>query len=106
MSYRFMRVIVFFDLPSVTVTDRRNYNKFRKYLIKSGFIMMQESVYTKLALNQSVADSIIKSVKSNKPEDGLVQLLCVTEKQFSKMEYIVGMKQTNVIDNDERFLEL
>ena len=44
MSYRFMRVLVFFDLPTETETDRRNYRQFRRGLLKSGFFMMQESV--------------------------------------------------------------
>ena len=46
MSYRFMRIIVFFDLPTETALDRKNYTKFRKFLIKDGFIMLQYSVYT------------------------------------------------------------
>ena len=50
MSYRFMRVLVMFDLPTETAENRRNYTKFRKYLIKSGFMMMQQSVYVRLAL--------------------------------------------------------
>lgn len=106
MSYRFMRVIVFFDLPTITDTNRKNYRVFRRYLIKNGFIMMQESVYTKLALNQTVADGIIKNLKTNKPANGIVQMLCITEKQFSKMDYIVGMKQSTVIDSDERLIIL
>ena len=45
-----MRVLVMFDLPTETSIQRRNYRKFRKSLIKNGFIMMQESVYIKLAM--------------------------------------------------------
>ena len=93
MTYRFMRVIVFFDLPTTTLEDRREYNRFRKYLIKSGFIMMQESVYSKLAQNSGVADAVINNVRKNKPTEGLVQLLSVTEKQFQKMEYILFYHQ-------------
>ena len=44
MSYRFMRIIVFFDLPTETLEDKREYRKFRKMLIENGFVMMQESV--------------------------------------------------------------
>ena len=51
MSYRYMRVIVMFDLPVLSSSQIREYNKFRKFLIKSGFLMMQESIYCKLALN-------------------------------------------------------
>ena len=51
-----MRVIVFFDLPTQTLEDKREYRKFRKFLIKKGFLMMQESVYCRLVLNQTVAN--------------------------------------------------
>ena len=64
MSYRFMRVLVMFDLPTETSENRRNYTKFRKYLIKSGFMMMQQSVYVRLALNQTNAKGMIDSVKN------------------------------------------
>ena len=33
-----MRVIVFFDLPTLSAEDRREYTKFRKFLIKGGFL--------------------------------------------------------------------
>ena len=106
MSYRFMRVIVFFDLPVSTTENRRNYSRFRKYLIKNGFLMLQESVYCKLALNQTVADAVISNIKKNKPPEGLVQLLTITEKQFSKMEILCGKSNTDVINSDERLLIL
>ena len=51
MNYKFMRLMVFFDLPMLTDKDRREYNRFHKYLLKNGFIMMQKSVYTKLVIN-------------------------------------------------------
>ena len=63
MSYRFMRVIVFFDLPTLTLEDKKEYRNFRKFLLKRGFAMMQESVYSKLALNTTVANGIVASVK-------------------------------------------
>lgn len=95
-----------FDLPVMTSHDRKEYTKFRKYLIKSGFYMLQESVYCKLALNSTMADSVIENLKKNKPEEGLVQALKVTEKQFERMEYIVGKKQSEVLDTDERLVIL
>lgn len=52
-----MSVFVFFDLPVQTVSDRQAYVKFRKYLIRNGFIMMQESVYSKLELHPPAANA-------------------------------------------------
>jgi CRISPR-associated protein Cas2 len=101
-----MRVMVFFDLPTVTAENRKEYARFRKYLVKNGFIMLQESVYCKLALNQTVSEAITQGVRKNKPSDGLVQVLTLTEKQFSKMEIITGEVKTNVLDSDERLVIL
>lgn len=101
-----MRILVFFDLPVLTEKDRREYRKFRKYLIKSGFLMIQESVYGKLALNSSAGESICEGVRKNKPPAGLVQMLKVTEKQYSKMDIVVGEFETEVLDSDERLVVL
>lgn len=101
-----MRVIVFFDLPTETAADRREYTKFRKSLIKNGFIMMQESVYIKLTLNQGTAQLIVDSLKKIKPPKGLVQILTITEKQFQKMEILTGEFKSEVLDTDERLVIL
>lgn len=101
-----MRIFVFFDLPSVSPEDKRQYRKFRKFLIEKGFLMMQESVYCKLALNQTAANAVQKSIRENKPESGLVQMLTITEKQFSRMEYLVGKNNSAVLDSDDRLVIL
>ena len=101
-----MRVLVMFDLPTESSIQRRNYRKFRKSLIKNGFIMMQESVYVKLAMNQGSADLMVKSIRKLCPEERIVQVLQITEKQFSKMEFLVGESQTEYVDSDERFIEI
>ena len=106
MSYRFMRILVFFDLPTETSKDRKIYAKFRKFLIKEGFIMMQESVYCKLTLNNSVTNSVRDKIEKNKPPKGIVQMLVITEKQFASMDYIVGNKNYDSIDNTERLIIL
>ena len=68
--------------------------------------MMQKSVYCKLALNQTAINSLLDTVKKHKPREGLVQALIITEKQYARMEYIVGMSQGDIINSDERFIEV
>lgn len=101
-----MRILVMFDLPVGTVNERREYTRFRKYLIKSGYLMLQESIYCKLAQNSAVADALVDNLRKNKPESGLVQVLKVTEKQYEKMEFIVGEFTSDVLDSDERLVVL
>ena len=101
-----MRVLVFFDLPVITEENRRAYRKFRKLLLKNGFLMLQESVYCKLALNSTAVRTIVDNVHKNKPEEGLIQLLSVTEKQYAKMDIIIGNIKNEVLDSDERLVIL
>lgn len=106
MSYRFMRLLVFFDLPTETPTQRSDYRKFRRVLIKNGFVMLQESVYCRMLLNGSVQKSVLDIITKNKPPSGIVQLLTVTEKQFAGMTYITGTYKSDVVDSDERLIIL
>ncbi len=101
-----MRMLVMFDLPTETGEDRRNYRLFRKALIKNGFFMLQESVYCRLLLTPSSEAVARNAISAARPPKGLVQLLCVTEKQFSRMTYLVGSQQTEAIDSDERIIVL
>lgn len=101
-----MRVMVFFDLPVTTAAERREYSLFRKHLIRSGFMMLQESVYCKLALNMTSANVIMEHVRQNKPLRGLINMLVVTEKQFSRMEIVLGEFRTEIVNSDERLVIL
>lgn len=89
-SYRNMRLIVFFDLPTETKDDRRNYTKFRKFLLRNGFDMLQFSVYTRFCRNDTDSKKHIKRVKDNKPKTGSVRLLRVTDAQYDEMVLIQG----------------
>ncbi len=101
-----MRIIVFFDLPTETNEDKRAYGKFRKALVKNGFIMMQESVYTKLLTTPAVENSVKNLINKNKPERGIVQALTITEKQFAKMDFIVGEHTSDIVDTQDRLVIL
>lgn len=106
MSYRFMRIIVMFDLPMISSNDRKVYRSFRKFLLSTGFYMIQESIYVKLVLNSVEAEKIKKYIRKSKPESGLVQMIIVTEKQFSKMETLVGEVSSEVICTTDRLVIL
>ena len=90
MRNRFLRIILFFDLPVETASQRKAYALFRKKLITNGFLMLQKSVFTKLVINRQSMELEINKVKSILPKEGLVQILTVTEKQFTRIETILG----------------
>jgi len=101
-----MRTILFFDLPAISKMDHRQYAKFVKFIKQKGFVMLQESVYTKMSLNESVVESTLREVKANLPKDGVVSVLTVTEKQFASIEHLLGEVKMDVVVNDERLIKL
>lgn len=106
MNYRFMRLVVFFDLPMITNEDKRNYAQFHRFLVKGGFVMMQKSVYTKLVVNNVTTIAERKKIAQNLPPKGVVELLEITENQFARIEYLVGEHQSEVLDTPDRLVEI
>ena len=106
MSYRYMRMILMFDMPVDTVEERKAYRKFRKFLIDEGFIIHQFSIYSKLLLNNSANNAMIERLKTRNPKKGNITLLTVTEKQFSRMIYLNGEHDTSVANSDARLVFL
>ncbi len=98
---------MFFDLPVTTKTDRRNYTDFRKYLIKSGYMMIQFSVYSRIVRNHDDSKKYIRDLKRNLPPKGSVRVMIVTEKQYNSIEILVGEKTaTENFLTDEDILEI
>lgn len=101
-----MRVVVMFDLAMTTKSDLKKYRNFRKFLIEDGFLMLQESVYIKLALNQTAANFVKSRVRKNCPDSGNVIVFWLTEKQFSDLEIIGIEKKSTTLESTERLVIL
>jgi CRISPR-associated protein Cas2 len=106
MRNRFMRTMVFFDLPNIYSKDKKNYLKFRKFLINEGFIMMQESVYSKIVLNSQQSQLLMNRIKRNAPKKGFIQVLTITERQYAHIENIIGENPSKIINDDSRLVIL
>lgn len=92
-QYRIMWVMVFFDLPTETKKERKEYTIFRDKLIKDGFTMFQFSIYLRHCASRENAEVHIKRVKSFLPPNGHVGILCITDKQFGNMELFSNKKK-------------
>ncbi len=92
-QYRSMWVLVFFDLPTETKTERRVAAKFRKTLLKDGFAMFQFSIYMRFCASRENAKVHTARVKINLPKKGHVGILNITDKQFGMMELFIGKKE-------------
>lgn len=89
-AYRIMWVLVFFDLPTESKTDRKNYTIFRKRIMSDGFQMFQFSMYIRHCSSRENAEIHIKRVKSILPAKGHIGILSITDKQFGLMEIYRG----------------
>ena len=94
-AYRIMWVLIFFDLPTETKKDRKNYATFRKKILADGFTMFQFSMYVRHCNSKENADVHIKRVKSILPPDGNIGIMCITDKQFGMMEIFKGHDMVN-----------
>lgn len=107
MTYgRFMRLILFFDLPTKTKNDLKNYRYFIKNLKKIGFYRLQESVFVKLSIDSQNMSSTINKIMNLKLSDGDIRILTVTEKQFSSMTQVIGENKSDVLSTTDRVVEI
>lgn len=91
-GYSIMWLCVMFDLPVETKRQRKAAARFRKDLLKDGFAMHQFSVYVRHCASEESAAVHIGRIKTMVPEEGLVSILKITDKQFGNTIRFVGRK--------------
>ncbi len=89
-AYRIMWLFVFFDLPTDTKKDRKNYARFRKSLMTDGFRMMQFSVYNRHCASVQSTDVHIKRIEKIVPVKGQVSIVQITDKQYGEIKNFWG----------------
>lgn len=87
---KFMRLIVFFDLPVTTKAKRKAANQFRQFLLKDGYQMLQLSVYARIVRGRDSLEKHNRRLCEHLPEEGSIRCLEVTEKQFASMKVLLG----------------
>jgi CRISPR-associated protein Cas2 len=87
---RFMRMIVFFDLPTKSKQDRHHATKFRNDLLNEGYYMMQWSVYSRICKGLAQVEKHAQRLKCLIPPAGSIRLMTITEKQFADMDILIG----------------
>lgn len=86
-------LLVMFDLPVLTKTQRREATRYRKMLLDLGFSMVQLSVYSKYMVNSTGVRSLLPQVKGGIPPNGEVRMLRLTDEQWASTYRFYGPKQ-------------
>ncbi|KAB1656983.1 CRISPR-associated endonuclease Cas2 [Pseudoclavibacter sp. CFCC 11306] len=76
-------LLLMFDLPVVTKSQRREATQYRKMLLDFGFDQVQLSVYCKYVINASGLRSIVRPIKHQIPLEGQVRVLQLTDTQWA-----------------------
>ncbi|WP_188651343.1 CRISPR-associated endonuclease Cas2 [Yeosuana aromativorans] len=92
-QYRSMWILVFFDLPTETATERKVATKFRKNLLDDGFAMFQFSIYMRFCASRENTDVHVKRTKRTLPKKGKIGILQITDRQFGMIELFHGQKE-------------
>lgn len=87
-----MWILVFFDLPTESRSERRKAAEFRKNLIMDGFQMFQFSIYIRFCFSHENADVHTNRIKTKLPEYGKIAILRITDKQFGLIQLFHGQK--------------
>lgn len=87
-----MWLMAMFDLPVDTKEHRREYTRFRSFLLKKGFVMLQFSVYARSLPSEESALAYRRQLRLALPPGGEVRLMAVTDHQYSKMEIFLARK--------------
>ncbi len=86
----FMRLMVMFDLPVNKKKLRKEYSKFRKFLLGDGYDMVQYSIYTRVCNGLDNVDKHMARLEDNVPQKGCVRAMVVTERQYESTVILVG----------------
>lgn len=90
-TVRFMRLLVFFDLPTSSKQECKEYARFRKFLLKGGYDMLQFSVYCRICKGQDTAERYMLHLETNLPPKGNIRAMMVTNTQYERMKILIGM---------------
>lgn len=89
-AYRFMWLLVMFDLPVLSKPERRAATKFRQFLLDEGYEMSQFSIYMRFCVGREQVERRIRDIGKSRPGKGQVHILAVTDKQFEQMVVFRG----------------
>ncbi len=92
---KFMRMVVFFDLPVTEAEERKAAARFRNFLLKDGYYMVQFSVYSRVCNGNDAVEKHTKRLKASLPKNGSIRLLVITEKQYQNMVVLLGKMSKN-----------
>lgn len=104
-KYIFM---ILYDIEMNSPSKLKEYRKFKKMLDKSGYSMVQESVYIKQINDKSQAKRLGNEISLNAPKRSNIRGLILTQSMYESIEVLSGKLEFNekILRKESKVIEL
>ncbi len=101
-------IMLFYDIPNSSKQENKIYNKFRKYIISIGFVMIQESIYIKNINSKQSYHLLKRDLKIASPNNSNIRSMLITQRVYKNIDLISGTQSfnENIVSKKVRILEL
>ena len=101
-GYRLMWILVMFDLPTNTKSQRKAATKFRNFLLDEGFERSQFSVYARFVNGKEAFQARVSRIARSLPPTGDVQILNFTDRQYRDIVHFSNQGRRNPRQNPQQ----
>lgn len=84
--------LLMYDISTNTVKERKNYDIFRKTVLRAGYYQLQESIYICRYKYKDKITNDLELFKKIAPKNSNIRFLLLTKQQFSTIEIVAGEK--------------
>lgn len=101
-------VMVLYDIPVTSYTQRKKYVYFRNKLLEQGYYKLQESIYVCKYSYREIIERDVGILKKFIPKNSNIRILILTKTQFNNMKVLSGDKSffEKILTEEKLILEL
>lgn len=99
-----MWILVMFDLPTDTKSQRKAASAFRNFLLDEGFERSQFSVYARFVNGKEAFATRVNRLERHLPDAGDVQILNFTDRQYRDIIHFSDQGRKRARKNPEQLV--
>ena len=103
-GYRLMWILVMFDLPTDTRSQRSAASGFRNFLLDEGFERSQFSVYARFVNGKEAFATRVNRIERHLPDSGDVQILNFTDRQYRDIVHFSDQGRKHARQNPQQLV--
>ncbi len=103
-GYRLMWILVMFDLPTDTKSQRKAATDFRNFLLDEGFERSQFSVYARFVNGKEAFATRVNRIERHLPDSGDVQILNFTDRQYRDIVHFSDQGRRKARENPQQLV--